>query len=152
MKHVILIILIFSMIVVAPLRMAYPKTEYGNIRFMDINGDLADEIIMKSKHSAGTGHYIEDMRIFKDKYPGLELIFSVRTLDSYFGFEHTNNYDVVSEVQFTEANINDGTRSIIIKSRKIYYKDGENKVIDKQEDLGTEIFKWDGKSFIREKH
>jgi len=128
---------------------AYSWTEYGNIHYMDFDGDLMDEIVIKAKHGVGSGHYIEDMRIFKDKYPELELIFSIRTLDRYFGFESPNSYDVVSDVKFTEQTPeNKGIRDIIVKSKKIYYKDEENKIVDKEEDLGIKIFKWNGKTFV----
>jgi hypothetical protein len=107
---------------------------------------------VESKHGAGTGHYIEDMRIFKDKYPELELIFTVRMLDSYFGLDASNNYNIVSNVKFTEQTPeNKGIRDIIVESRKVYFKDSDNKIIDKEEDLGTKIFKWNGKAFIESK-
>lgn len=123
--------------------------EYKNVRYMDMDGDLADEIIVESKQGAGTNHYIEDMRIFKDNYPQLELIFSIKTLDSYFGLEAPNNYNIVSDVKFTEQTPeNKGFRDIIVTSKKVCFKDKENKVFDREEALGTKVFKWDGKSYV----
>ena len=72
---------------------------------MDLTGGLTDEIIIKAKHGAGSNHYIEDIRIFQDNYPKLDLIFQVRTLDSTFGFnEEMSKYncDIISTVQFSE--------------------------------------------------
>ena len=125
-------------------------TEYKNIRYMDLDGDLTEEIIIEAKHGAGSNHYLEDMRVFKDKYPELELIFSIRTLDSTYGFEPSSHYncDEISEVHFTEPNLENGKRDIIVKTKKIYYKDENNKTVDKEEDLGTKIFKWNGQSFV----
>jgi len=123
-------------------------TAYTNVRYLDLDGDFAEEIIIESKHGAGTGHYIEDMRIFKDKYPALELIFTIRTLDSYldsiYGFG--KYWDIVSEVEFTEPDLEVGTRNITVKSKKICYKD-ENKSVDKEEELETKVYKWNGTKF-----
>ena len=133
---------------------AHAWTEYKNIHYMDFDGDFADEIIIEAKHGAGSNHYIEDMRIFKDNYPKLDLIFTVRTLDSTYGFEPSSPYncDVISSVKFTEPTIqNNGVRDIIVKSKKTSYKDDENKIINKEEILGTKIFKWDGMKFIESK-
>lgn len=129
---------------------AYPSwTEYNGIRYLDLDGDLTDEIIIEAKHGAGSNHYIEDMRIFKDKYPELELIFTIRTLDSYFGLEANNNYNIVSDVKFTEQTPeNNGIRDIVVTSKKIYFKDKDNKIVDKEEDLGTKTYKWDTAKFI----
>ncbi|MFH0763485.1 MAG: hypothetical protein V1927_00580 [Candidatus Omnitrophota bacterium] len=124
---------------------AYAWTEYKNIRYVDLDGDSADEIVIESKHGAGYGHYIEDVRIFKDAYPALELMFTQRTLDSYSVDEY--NYDVVSIVEFSEPNQKSGIRDIMTKTEKKYYKDNEHKVFDRTEDLGTKIFKWDGVKF-----
>lgn len=123
-------------------------TEYKDIRYLDLDGDLADEIIIESKHGAGTNHYLEDMRIFKDKYPELELIFTVRILDSYFGLKAPNNYNIVSGVKFTEQTPkNKGIRDIVVTTEKVYFKDRDNKIVDKEEDLGAKVFKWNGKSY-----
>ena len=132
---------------------AYAWTEYKNIRYMDVNGDLANEIVMETKHGAGSNHYIEDIRIFNDKYPEVELIFTVRTLDSTYGFTPPSPYNcnVISTVEFTEPRRQNGIRDIIVKSKKISYKDDENKVIDKEENLGTKIFEWDGERFTETK-
>lgn len=127
---------------------------YKNIRHMDLDGDFHDEIIVETKHGAGSNHYIEDLRVFKDKYPNLDLVFTVRTLDSNFGFEPSMkqyNFDVVSDVKFTEPNPQNGRREIIVKSKKVHYKDTENKIIDKQEDLRTKIFQWNGDVFVETK-
>jgi len=126
-------------------------TEYEDVRYLDLDGDLTDEIIIESKHGAGIGHYIEEMRIFKDEYPHLRLIFEIRTLDEY-SLELPYCYATVSEVKFTEQTLeNKGVREIIVKPRKIYYKDCKNKVVDKEEKLETKEFKWDGKNFIGRK-
>ncbi len=119
---------------------------------MDIDGDLKDEIIIESQHGAGSNHYIEDIRIFKDDYHKLRLIFSILTLDSYFGLKPPHNQDTISKVEFTEqTSENKGVRDIIVKSKTIYYKDNENKTIDKEEYLGTKIYRWDGKIFEEQK-
>ena len=97
------------------------------------------------------------MRIFKEKGGQdweLDLIFSIWTLDSTFGFVgemKQYNCDIVSEVEFTETTVeNKGIRDIIVKSKKIYYKDNENKIVDKEEKLGTKIYKWNGTKFEEE--
>jgi hypothetical protein len=114
-----------------------------------------NEIIVESRHGAGSGHYIEDMRIFKDKYPELELIFTIRTLDSNFSGGGIVPFDIISDVTFTEPNLENGTRDIIVKSKKIYYKDdtewelrNSDENIDKIKDLGTKIYKWNGEKFV----
>lgn len=129
------------------------ETEYEPARYMDMDGDLADEIIVEARQGAGSNHYVEDMRIFKDESHELKLIFSIKTLDSSYGFEPSSPYNCneVSEVEFTEQNLKNGTRDIIVKTKKIYFKDGENKVVDKEEDLGIKVFKWDGKSYVENK-
>jgi len=143
-----LIISILVLLFISPLANA-SWTEYTTVRYMDLDGDLADEIIIEAKHGAGSNHYIEDMRIFKDNYPKLELIFTIRTLDSYFGLEANNNYNIISDVKFTEQTTkNKGVRDIIVSSKKVYYKDDENRVVDKEDDLGVELFKWNGKTFV----
>jgi hypothetical protein len=137
-------------IVLFPVTQAYASwTEHTNTRYIDLDGDFAEEIIIEAKRSAGSNHYIEDLRIFKDAYPELELIFSIRTLDSHFGpFVDFTPQDTISEVEFTEPDPDNGTRDIIVKSKRIYYKDDENKIVDKEEDLGSKIYKWNGKKFV----
>lgn len=125
-------------------------SEYKNIRHMDVNGEVGDEVIIEAKHGAGTGLYVEDMRIFRDDYPKLELIFHIRTLQSYFDYPKYN-FDEIAEVKFTESSPKDGTRDIIVHSKTIYYKDDKHKVVDKEEDAGVKIFKWNGKKFVEEK-
>ena len=125
-------------------------TEYTQVSHMDLTGDQTDEIIIKAKHGAGLGHYIEDVRIFKDNYPNLDLIFQVRTLDSTFGFQgemSKYNCDIISTVKFGKPDLKKDTRDIVVKTKKIYYKDDENKVIDREMDLGTKIYKWNGRLF-----
>ncbi|MFY9402879.1 MAG: hypothetical protein WAQ07_05685 [Candidatus Omnitrophota bacterium] len=143
----------FSLLLVIVFCLTIPvyssRTDYKNIRYLDFDGDLADEIIIESRHGAGLGHYIESMRIYKDSYPQLDLIFSIRTLDSYSGFKPPNNFDIVSGVKFTEQTPeNKGIRDIIVTTKKIYFKDDDNKIIDKEEDLGVKVFKWNGKSYV----
>jgi len=129
-------------------------TEHTNVRYMDFDGDLQKEIIIEAKHGAGSNHYIEDLRIFKDTRSELKLIFSIRTLDRTFGFPNEMkqyNFDIVSDVEFTEQDPEKGTRDIIVKSKKIYYKDAENKVVYKEEDLRTKTYKWNGEKFVENK-
>jgi hypothetical protein len=123
-------------------------TEYADVRFLDLDGDFVEEIIIESHHGAGSGHYVEMLRIFKedDKSAGLKLIFMATTLDSIFGYGPGN--DDISEVTFTGPETGGGLRDIIVKSKKIYYKDDENKVVDREEDLGTKIYKWNGEVFV----
>lgn len=146
------IILIISLIFISSASSIYAWTDYAkDIRYIDFDGDLENEIIIESRHGAGTGHCIEDIRVFKDKYPELELIFTIKTLDSHFNSIYAvgKYYDIVSEVEFTEQTPeNKGIRDIIVKSKKIYYKDKDNKIVDKEENLGTKIFKWNGESFV----
>ncbi|MDD4352802.1 MAG: hypothetical protein PHU71_07570 [Candidatus Gracilibacteria bacterium] len=127
-------------------------SEYKNIRYMDVDGELGgqDEIIIESKHGAGTGTYVEHMRIFKDDFPDLKLIFHIQTLESYFG-PPEYNYDEVSEVKFTEPSPKGGSRDIAVHSKTIYYKDAEHKVVDREEDAGVKVFKWNGKKFVEDK-
>lgn len=148
MKILITAILVCFVSLVVSIQPCLSWTEYSNIRYMDLDGDLASEIIIEAKYGAGSNHYIEDMRIFKDKNPELELIFTVRTLDSYFGLDAPNSYNIVSEVKFTEQTPeNKGVRDIIVTSKKIYFKDKDNKVIDKEEDLGVKVFAMYGSSY-----
>lgn len=149
MKPLLLIILIALLICPS----VYAWTAYSNVRYLDLDGDFEEEIIIESKHGIGTGHYIEDMRIYKDKYPELELIFHIRTLDSYFNsiYNPGKYWDLVSEVEFTEQTPeNKGIRGIIVKSKKIYYKDID-KTFDREEDLGTKVYKWNEKKFVKSK-
>jgi len=125
------------------------------VGYIDIDGDFINEIIIKKQYGAGSNHYLEDLRIFKDSEDKkeLKLIFHIVTLDSTFGFSGESkqyNCDIVSKVEFTEPNPKDGTRDIIVKSKKIYYKDDESKVIDKEEELGTKVYKWNGTKFEEE--
>lgn len=136
---------VFGLIICLFCSPVYAWTEYKSVRYIDLDGDLANEIIIESKHGAGLGHYIEDIRIFKDKYPGLELIFTERTLDNCFVDEY--NYEVVSTVEFLEPNPKSGIRDIITKTEKKYYKDNEHKVFERKEDLGTKVFRWNGIKF-----
>ena len=120
---------------------------------IDIDADFITEIIIKKQYGAGSNHYIEDLRIFKDPEGDreLELIFYIVTLDRTFGFVgemKQYNCDIVSKVELTEPTVeNKGIRDIIVKSKKIYYKDDENKVVDRKEDLGTKVYKWNGIKF-----
>lgn len=151
MRKIFTTAILMSVIIFCPLIPAYSWTEYKNVRYMDLDGDSTNEIIIEAKHGAGSNHYIEDMRIFKDNYPELDLIFSIRTVDSTYGFKPASPYncDIISAAQFTEQTPeNNGIRNIIVTSKKISYKDEGNKVIDKEEDLGTKIFRWNGKAFI----
>lgn len=122
MKTLIITILVCLFSLTAPIQLCLSWTEYTNVRYMDFDGDLVDEVIIECRHGAGTGHYIEDVRIFKDAYPELELIFTIRTLDSTFGFsgeEEKYNCDIVSDVKFTEQTPeNKGIRDIIVKIKK----------------------------------
>ena len=167
MKLLLLLISV-SITMLYPLMPAYASWEaykdVGDINidgdfkvgYIDIDGDFAKETIIESKHGAGSNHYLEMMRIFKEKEGqdwGLDLIFSIRTLDSYFGYFSSNftPHDVVSEVEFTEPNPKNGTRDIIVKSKKIYYKDDKNKIVDREEELGTKVYKWNGTKFEEKK-
>lgn len=124
-------------------------TEYADIKYIDLDGDASDEIIIESHHGAGSNHYIEDLRIYKDAYPELKLIFHIRTLDRYFGnFVDFIPQDTISEVKFSNQNPKDGTRDIIVKSKRFYYKDPECKILNKEEDLGHKVYKWNGDVFI----
>jgi hypothetical protein len=128
---------------------AYAWTEYKETSYADLDGDLQPEIIVKSNHGAGIGHYIEMMRIFKETEPlrELSLIFMTRTLDSYTTLPNKEpDFDIINEVKFTEQNVKNGAKDIIVRSQKVCYKD-ENKAIDKKEDFGVKIYKWDGKTY-----
>jgi hypothetical protein len=123
-------------------------TDYEDARYLDLDGDFLPEIIIKSHHGAGSGHYVEMLRIFKeaDESADLRCIFMTTTLDSIFGYGPGN--DDISIVEFTEPNIDTGLRDIIVKSKKIYYKDDKNKVVGREEDLGTKIYKWNGDRYV----
>lgn len=150
---ILIIASLVSILIAYPFIQAYSSwTDYKNVHYMDLDGDLVNEIIIETKHGAGSNHYIEDMRIFKDKYPELELIFTVTTLDSYFGLEASNNYNIVSDVKFTEQTPeNKGIRDIVVTAKKVYFKDKDNKIIDKKEGLRIRTFKWDGTNFVENK-
>ncbi|MBU0694689.1 MAG: hypothetical protein KKC11_08515 [Candidatus Omnitrophica bacterium] len=122
------------------------------VGYIDVDGDSINEIIIKKRYGAGSNHYLEDLRIFKDSEDNkeLELIFHIVTLDSIFGFSSEKQYnrDIVSEVEFAEPTPeNKGIRDIIVKSKKIYYKDAVNKVIDREEGLETKVFSMYGSSY-----
>jgi len=125
--------------------------EYSNAEYLNLDGESGDEIILTSKHGVGSNHYVEDMRIYKDLYPELKLIFSVKTLDSNYGFASPSpyNYNEVSGVKFSDPNNKTGARDIIVETRKIYFKDSENKSSDKEEKARKEIFTWNGINFIK---
>src|SRR5215216_6297043 len=148
-NKVLILPLLFSVILVGT---AYSSSiEYNPARYLDCTGDLTDEIIIKAKHEAGSNHYIEDIRIFQDKYPHLDLVFEARTLDRTFDFEKEmskHNCDIVSTVEFAEPDLKKGTRDIIVKTKEIYYKDDENKVVDRTVPLETKVYKWNGKSYM----
>ncbi|MBU4509721.1 hypothetical protein KJ830_01605 [bacterium] len=164
-KNFILLILI-AIVVLYPFALAYSSWEaYKDVErinidgdfkvgYIDVNGDFINEIIIEKQYGAGSNHYLEDLRIFKDLEGNreLELIFYIVTLDRTFGFSgemKQYNCDIVSKVEFTDQTPeNNGIRDIIVKSKKIYYKDKNNKIIDKEEGLGTKIFKWNGKTFF----
>jgi len=126
------------------------------VGYIDVDGDFINEIIIEKQYGAGSNHYLEDLRIFKDPEGSkeLELIFYIVTLDRTFGFVgemKQYNCDIISKVEFTEPTVeNKGIKDIVAKSKKIYYKDKNNKIIDKEEDLGSKIFKWDGTKFEEE--
>lgn len=125
-------------------------TDYKDARYIDLDGDFLHEIVIESKHGAGLGHYVEMMRIFKEneKITELSLIFKIWTLESWFGnLPDKPDSDTINEVEFTEPNIESGLRDIIVKSKKLYYKDKDHKIIEKEEDLGTKVYEWDGDSF-----
>ncbi|MFA7000756.1 MAG: hypothetical protein WC352_01235 [Candidatus Omnitrophota bacterium] len=137
--------IVFFSVVLCP-QTSYAWTEYKGVRYLDLDGDSTNEIIIESKQGAGTGHYIEDMRIFKDKYPELQLIFQTRTVDEYFTDDY--HYKIISEVEFSDSTLNSGLRDIIVVTKKIYFKDDENKVVSKEEDLGTKVLKWEGTAYL----
>jgi hypothetical protein len=122
-------------------------SEYKSVQYMDFDGDLVDEIIIKTAHGAGSGHYIENVRIFKDDGAEFELIFMETTLDSYFGYG-THNNDTVTSIEFSEPNIESGIRDIVTKTETRYYKDNDHEVFDRKEDLGAKVFRWDGAKFM----
>ena len=145
MKSLLLSTLILLLILCSYSPVYSSWTEYRDIRYIDLDGDFINEIIIESEHGTGSNHYLEDLRIFKDTYPELKLIFHTHALDRTFGFVgdmKQYNCDIVSEIEFTEPNPENGTRNIVIKSKKIYYKDEQNKVVDREEDLGSKIYKW----------
>ena len=81
-KQLTLLVLLSPLIFFLIMPVYASWTEYKNIRYMDLDGDLTEEIIIEAKHGAGSNHYLEDMRVFKDKYPELELIFSISAFKS----------------------------------------------------------------------
>jgi len=151
MKRIVTIFMTLSALLCFCASSAYSSwMEYAQVSYMDLTGDLNDEIIIKAKHGAGSNHYIEDIRIFQDKYPELDLIFQVSTLDSTFGFKgemSKYNCNIISTVEFVEPDLKKGARNIIVKTNKIYYKDDENKVVDREMNLGAKIYKWNGNLF-----
>ena len=146
MRRLIVLVVFFALLSISSVYATW--TEYEEAQYLDLNGDFVNEIIIKSHHGAGSGHYVEMMRIFKedDESAGLRLIFIIITLDSVFGYGPGN--DDIAEVEFSEPDIDTGARDIIVKSKKVYYKDDVNEIIDKEEDLGIKVFKWDGNKFV----
>jgi len=154
MKRKLIIIIFILLCFCIPVQ-AFWSTNTNVRSDIDFDGDSIYEIIIETGHGAGSNHYIEDLRIYKDIYPELKLIFNIRTLDKTWGFEGDlveYNADIVSKVNFTEANPDTGYKGIIVESKKIYYKDPDfdHKDIDivREEDLGTKVYKWDGEKFV----
>ena len=145
MSGTLILILICSF----PMPACSSWTEYSDVRYMDLDGDSNNEIIIEAKHSVGSNQAIEDIRIFKDDHPELRLIFHVRTLDRQYGpFVEFTPQDTVSTVTFTEPQPeNYWVRDIIVESKTIYYKDDACQIVDREEELGTKVFKWNGEIF-----
>jgi hypothetical protein len=129
-------------------QLLFAWSEYKNTSHMDFDGDQSEELIIETKQGVGLGHYVEDMRIFKDDGSELKLIFEIKTVDEYF--IDGNHFKILSDVTFSEPDKTTGLRTIAIASKKIYFKDDENKVISKEESLGTKIFTWNGKTYLEE--
>jgi len=118
----------------------------SKVGYIDMDGDFTYEVLMKESISAGSGHYVEIMRLFKrNENRDLYQIFSIRTLDSYFGYDEIEGIpnDDISVIEFTEPDIETNLRDIIVKSKTVYYKDNKSKIIEKEKNLGTKIYKWD---------
>lgn len=117
----------------------------SKVGYIDIDGDFTYEVLMKETIPAGSGHYVEMLRLFKrDGNRNLYQIFSIRTLDSYFGYDEVEGIpnDDISVIEFTEPDIETGLRDIIVKSKTVYYEDSESRIIEKEEDLETKVYKW----------
>jgi len=121
---------------------------------MDFDFDFENEIIVETQYGAGSNHYLERLRVFKDAGHELKLIFDVWTLDKTFGFEGDMvkyNADIVSEVEFTEPDPDNGIRKIIVRTKKIYYLDPDfdrkDEDIVKEEDIDTKVYWYNGEIF-----
>lgn len=124
--------------------------EFSNVSHdIDFDGDFVNEIIVESKHGAGTGHYIEQMRIYKDEFPEMKLLFSIRTVDKIWGTpkEGPLGSAIISDVEFTEQDGTNGLRDIIVKTKEVIYKDDLG-TIEKEQNFFEYVFQWDGKVFV----
>jgi len=166
-KQIIFLICLLS-IIFYTIQKAYPSWQaYKDIEamaldgeakvgYIDIDGDFNPEIIIQKQYGAGSGHYIEDLRIFKDPEGEreLKLIFYITTLEKFFGYDIEGiAKDYVSKVEFSDPDSKNGLRKIYVKSYIIYYntsewQDDDESNIKEVEDLGNKIYRWNGEKFV----
>ncbi len=139
--------IVFLLLLLGIASYCFAWSEYENYTYLDFDGDSLDEIIVESRTVVDDNHYREDMRIFKDELPEWKLIFHAQTMDSTFRIPGKENTEVISEVKFKRPDPEDSRMYIVVKTRKIYYRDTMNKRPSKLEDVGTKIYMWDGTVF-----
>ena len=156
-------LILFPFVSAYPLWQAY--NDIGDIAldgefkvgYIDIDGDFNPEIIIQKGYGAGSGHFVEDLRIFKDPEgeKELKLIFYVTTLEKFFGHDIEGvAKDYVSKVEFSDPDPKSGLRDLYVKRHITYYKtsewqDDDESNIKEVEDLGVKTYEWNGEKFVK---
>lgn len=162
---IFLTFIVFLAFCLQPLFVSASWNEYKDIEFKNLlfYEGIGEEIIIRNKIGVGTGHYVEQMRIFVDEGRELKLIFSIKTHDEHIrsGFFPDEHVVFISDINFVNMN-KKGQADIIVKVTKynleVKYeenKDGKReksrflwsgKVL-KEKSLGEMIFKWNGEHY-----
>ena len=139
------IIILFLILLLFPAELSFAWRKQKDVRFEDLDGDYVGEIILVSGESGGTGTYREEMRIYKDKNPELELIFQIETLHDYG--HQMNRGREESQVTFLEDAYKSGMKDILVTHKHIIYEE-KGVSINETIDSGEQIFVWDGTKYV----
>ncbi len=145
MGRIFILVLISFLFLVKP---SFAWKDNTGVRLEDLDGDYVDEVILTSASSGGTGIGHEEMRIFKDKDPTLELIFYIEIVDEYD--LQMNHVKKEAQVTFSEINPKTGAKDIIVATKEIEYEK-EGMPVNKTTDLGKKRFIWNGKKYVEAK-
>lgn len=145
MRRLFVLVSILSLFLIKPV---FAWKDNKDVRFEDLDGDYTSEVILTSMSSGGTGVGHEEMRIFKDKDPNLELIFYIETVYEYD--LQMNHVKKEAQVTFSEINPKTGAKDIIVSIKEIEYEK-EGKPVNKTTDLGKKRFIWNGKKYVEAK-